>query len=413
MHKLVILGSGFGGLTVFHHVSRWARAADVHVTVVDERETFVLKPSLPEVAVGEKRVEDVLFSIRPVVQPHGEFVCDRIERIDAGTKRVLLSDGGAVPYDTLVIALGAHKDFAGVNGFLEHGFSMCTDVLAPRLSEAISRFPGGRVVIGSAPMLQGTRTPDVPQLRAACEGPVGEIAFMLDAHLRHGGLRDRSQITCFSPASIFFEDVGDKVHRAFATFAGERGIEIETNKEVVEIMPDRVRFLDGSERSSDLTIIIPSYRGPDLITASELGDEAGFVPTDHEFRHLDHPDIFAIGDCAARTVPKLGHLAVEQGVLVAERIRMMVTGRESQAAYVPEVFCIMNMGMHKAMLIRSNTLYGGTMDIAYYGTVSSLMKTAFDEYMLRFHGKTPPELAQRWLNVWLSRLDLRGTDSTA
>jgi len=411
VHKLVILGSGFGGLTVFHHVSRWAKSADVQITVVDERETFVLKPSLPEVALGEKQIEDVLFSIRSVVSSHGEFIRSRIERIDADAKRVLLSDGVALSYDTLVIALGAHKDFARVNGFLEHGFSMCTDVLAPRLREAISRFPGGEVVIGSAPMLHGTRTPDVPQLRAACEGPVGEIAFMLDAHLRHREIREHSRITCFSPADIFFEDVGDNVHRAFAAFASERGIEVETNKEIVEITQDHVSFRDGTERRSDLTIIIPSYRGPDLISASELGDEAGFVPTDHDFRHLDHPDIFAIGDCAARTVPKLGHLAVEQGVLVAAHIRANVTGRELQATYDPEVFCIMNMGLHKAMLIRSNTLYGGTMDIAYYGTVSSLMKTAFDEYMLRFHGKTPPELAQRWLNVWLSRLDLRGNDA--
>jgi sulfide:quinone oxidoreductase len=83
VHKLVILGSGFGGLTVFHHVSRWARSADVQITVVDERETFVLKPSLPEVALGEKQVEDVLFAIRPVVSSHGEFIRSRIERIDA------------------------------------------------------------------------------------------------------------------------------------------------------------------------------------------------------------------------------------------------------------------------------------------------------------------------------------------
>jgi sulfide:quinone oxidoreductase len=96
---------------------------------------------------------------------------------------------------------------------------------------------------------------------------------MLDAHLRHRGIREHSRITCFSPANIFFEDVGDNVHRAFAAFASERGIEVETNKEIVGITQDRVSFRDGTERRSDLTIIIPGYRGSDLIFASELGDD--------------------------------------------------------------------------------------------------------------------------------------------
>lgn len=42
MHQIVILGSGFGGMTVFHHLATWASSHDVHITVIDERETFYL-----------------------------------------------------------------------------------------------------------------------------------------------------------------------------------------------------------------------------------------------------------------------------------------------------------------------------------------------------------------------------------
>jgi len=404
MHRLVILGSGFGGMTVFHHVVKWAASHDVGVTVIDERETFLLKPSLPEVALGEKSISDVTFAVRSVIEPQGRFIRSRVQRIDPKEQRVILDEETIIPYDTLVIALGAKKDFSAIGGFADYGYSMCTDILAPRLQHAIETFSGGEIVLGSALMVPGSRTPDVPFLKAACEGPLGEIAFMVDANLRKRGLREQSRITCFSPSEVFFEDVGDTVHKAFGLLAEKHQVGVVTDKTIDHLEADKVVFTDGTSLPSKLTIIIPAYRGPDVVAESGLGDEAGFAPTDAEFRHLDYPNIFAIGDGASRTVPKLGHLAVAQGDLVASLFHQQITGSGTVHAYEPEVFCIMNMGHRKALLIRSNTLYGGTMDIAYQGTVSSLMKTAFDEYLLRFKGKMPPDLMQHWINLYLGRL---------
>lgn len=404
MHRLVILGAGFGGMTVFHHVVKWSERYDVQVTVIDERESFLLKPSLPEVAVGEKVVGDVTFAVRPVIEKYGRFIRSRVQQIDPIGKCVILEDETSISYDTLVVALGAKKDFSSVDGFKDYGHSMCTDVLAAQLSEAVSNFSQGDIVIGSAPMVQGTRTPDAPFLMAACEGPIGEMAFMIDAHLRNRGQRSQTRIRCFSPAEIFFEDVGDQVHEAFGALAQKQDIEVKTNKIIDHLEEDRVVFTDGTDMRSALTIIIPTYRGPDVLTLSGLGDEAGFAPTNEQYQHLDYPDIYAIGDGAARTVPKLGHLAVEQGAMVASILRRNITGEGDIRPYEPEIFCIMNMGNHKATLIRSNTLYGGTMDIAYYGAVSSFMKRAFDDYVLHFKGKMPPDISQRLLNVYLDRL---------
>lgn len=349
-------------------------------------------------------MRDVVFPLRKVIESYGKFIRGRVHRIDAKAQRVYLEDAAVVAYDTLIIALGGKKDFSSIEGFTEYGYSMCTDILAPQLYTAIENFKGGDVVLGSAPMVQGTRTPDVPFLEAACEGPLGEIAFMIDVELRKRGLREQSTITCFSPAEIFFDDVGDKVHEAFGALAKKHEVGVVTKKTIDHLEVDKVMFTDGSSLPSALTVLIPSYRGADVIVESELGDEVGFVPTDENFRHLDYPNIFAIGDGAARTVPKLGHLAVAQGDTVASIIRAEITGSGKITSYEPEIFCIMNMGKRKAMLIRSNTLYGGTMDIAYYGAISSYMKTAFDDFLLRFKGKMPPEIMQKWLNLYLGRL---------
>jgi len=401
--KIVIIGAGFAGLTVFHHITAWLDSREVEVTVIDERDTFLVKPSLPEVALGEKDIRDITFPLRPVIESHGRFIRSRVHRIVPKTQQVYLDDEVSVSYDFLVISLGGKKDFESVPGFREYGYSVCTDILAPQLHEAIEKFEQGNILIGSAPMFSGTRLKDVPHLETACEGVVGEVAFMIDSELRERGIRDQARIICFSPAEIFFEDVGDKVREAFEGLAREHGVEVITNKVIDKIEQDLIAFKDGSNISSALTVLIPTYRGPDLISESGFADEAGFVPTDENFQHLDYENIFAIGDVASRTVPKLGHLAVEQGNLVASLLRQRITGQGERYDYEPEVFCIMNMGQRQAMLIRSNTLWGGNVDISYHSAMSHLMKSFFDTYMMKFKGKVPPQLAQRLLNLYIGR----------
>lgn len=106
-------------------------------------------------------------------------------------------------------------------------------------------------------------------------------------------------------------------------------MEVVTDKILSKVEKDHVEFEDGSVIESALTIIIPAYYGPDAIVNSGLGDEAGFAPTNEQFQHLDYSNIYAIGDGAARTVPKLGHLAVEQGDIVASHLKKFLQGRRS------------------------------------------------------------------------------------
>lgn len=174
MTNVIILGGGFGGMTVYHQLSPWIQEAGVAVTVVDERESFLVKPSLPEVALGLKQVEGATFPMREVVERHGHFINSRVLQIDPVHNKVEI-EGAWLSYDFLVIAMGAFHDFSAVPGFNDFGYSMCTDALAPRLHAALEDFSGESIFVGSAPTPSGTRLPDVPKLATACEGPVGEI----------------------------------------------------------------------------------------------------------------------------------------------------------------------------------------------------------------------------------------------
>lgn len=64
---------------------------------------------------------------------------------------------------------------------------------------------------------------------------------------------------------------------------------------------------------------------------------------------------------------------------------------------------VMNIGS-TVLIIRYHGLWDGEMDLPYYGYLSHAVKTAFDEYALRFKGKMPPEITTKRRNSYLSKM---------
>lgn len=399
--RLVILGGGFAGLRALFRLSE---IDDLEIVLVDPRSTSLMKPALPEVALFGKSVEHVRFAIEPVVRRAGaRFVHARPIRVLAPERRIEFPDREDLRYDYLLITTGAMKDYDAIPGYREHGHSPCDDAEAPRLARALDQFDGGPITIGSARSEWGRRV-EGPSLAAPCEGPVGEVMFMLDEELRHRHIRDRASIRVFSPGREFFEDVGPTVRAALAPEIERCGIRVTSQKSLRAIGHDHVDFEDGESWESALTIVIPPYTGNPLVVASEaLGDEKGFVPTDRRMRHLDFPEIFAAGDGTALAMPKLGHIAVHQADIAAAALERDLTGRGEIPDYAPEIFCIMNRGRHDATLILSNHLFGGDIDRAFSSPITRMLKWGFDTLYFHSRGHLPPDFAQRTLVELLSR----------
>lgn len=402
--RVIILGGGFAGLRLLYRLHAALRDR-IELMLIDERGTSLAKPVLPEVAFAGIPVDHARFPLQPILErAGGTFIQATAEQIEAQAGVVVLADGRRLAYDYLVLAVGAVKDYDATPGFRAHGYSLCDDREAPRLHDALRQFSGGPVVIGSARSTWGTRVV-VPPLAAPCEGPVAEAMFMLDTELRHRRLRDATTITVFSPGRIFFEDVGPRVHAAIEPLVHAQGIVVQTAKEVRQIAADHVEFVDGSTLPSALTVLLPVYAGNPLVTRSGLGDERGFVPTDQTMRHLDHAAIFAAGDGSALAMPKLGHIATQQADVAAAALVREITGEGEIPPLAPEVFCIANRGHVDATLILSNTLYGGSTDIAFSGPLAHLMKWGFDSYYFHTHGHLPPDGLQAALQMLLRTVE--------
>ncbi len=386
--KIVIIGAGFGGLRTLYNLEKHKNRFDF--TVINKTDYSLERPALPEVAIEGKPVRKTQIKIKDYLKRRGiNFKLGEVQKINPEKNEVVV-DSETIPYDYLIIAPGAIKDYDAIKGYREYGYSVCDDKEAVKLYERLKNFEGGSVVIGAARSYFSNMV-DVPALKAPCEGPVGEVMFMIYHKLRKEGKREKSSINVFTPGKVFFEDVGDNARNTVAKIMEERGIKLHTNKELVGITDKEVIFKDGSSLPANLAIIIPPYKAPDFIANSGLGDDMGWVPTDKTMKHITYDNIYAVGDINALAQPKLGHIAIIQADVASSAIEKQEGLTDEIKPFKPEVFCIMNMGGFEAILILSNALYENEYDIAWHSPIAKLMKISFDEEYYYAHGKLPPD----------------------
>ena len=181
MAGTLILGGGFGGVTVATELSR--RVGDEHeITLVDRRDGFVMGLRKLWAVVGIGSMEE---GTRPLerLSARGVRVLRReITSIDPVRRRVG-TDEGELQADHLVVALGAVARPDLVPGLVEHAHNVWDPAGVPGLAEALSGFSRGHlaVVIAGVPY--------------TCPPAPFECTMLLDDHLRGRGVRSDVRMT--------------------------------------------------------------------------------------------------------------------------------------------------------------------------------------------------------------------------
>ena len=110
-HRVVIVGAGFGGLECAHRL----KGTPVSITVVDRRNHHLFQPLLYQVATASLATSEIAWPIRYLLRDRPEVTTlfANVNGVDAANKRVLLDEGDALPYDTLVLATGVRHAYFG------------------------------------------------------------------------------------------------------------------------------------------------------------------------------------------------------------------------------------------------------------------------------------------------------------
>ncbi|TIS99789.1 NAD(P)/FAD-dependent oxidoreductase, partial [Mesorhizobium sp.] len=110
-HHVVVVGAGFGGL----EFTRALAGAPVRITMIDKRNHHLFQPLLYQVATTALATSEVAWPIRHLLRKRKDVttLLATVSGVDRAGKRVLLDDGNAVAYDTLLLATGARHAYFG------------------------------------------------------------------------------------------------------------------------------------------------------------------------------------------------------------------------------------------------------------------------------------------------------------
>jgi len=407
---VLVLGGNFAGLGSAQKIREYA-GENVDITVIDKKPNLLFVPNIPaEVFANHDPALSMFMDIiKPLNSDHIHFIQGEVTGIDPDRRCVDYlpaerpgSESHTVNYDYLVVAIGSRLAYDRIEGFAAHGSTVSDTFHANRLRRYLhEEYKGGPIAIGSARFHQGDGAEGlepypggrIPVAEAACEGPPVETMLAAATWLKEHNKGGPDKITVFTPAEVIAEDAGETVVNELLTIASGMGFGYKNKTEDIKrLTKDGIEFTNGESLEAEVKIIFPDWVAHDFMRDLPITDSEGFVVTDLLMRNPSYPEVFAAGDAAAVTVPKLGSIGHQQCEIVGRQIARDIGAlKEEKAneALQPVVLCIGDMGANHAFYIRSNTWYGGDTAVLKMGYVPYLLKSQYKTLFFARHGKVP------------------------
>lgn len=333
MHHVVVIGAGFGGL----YAARALRRAAVQVTVVDRRNHHLFQPLLYQVATAALNPSDIAAPIRSILrkQKNATVVLGEVSSIDRGARRVVLSDGASIPYDSLIVATGATHSYFGRDDWAEFapGLKTIEDALDIRR----------RILLAYEAAERETDRATQAALMTFIvvgAGPTGvELAGALAEIARHSLARDFRKIDTTDARVVLLEGLPQVLPSyppALAESAARQlaslGVEVRTGARVTAI--DAWGVSIGDERIAARTVLwAAGVKASHLLESLRAPlDRAGRVIVEATLTIPGDPRVFVIGDASATKqsdgspVPGVAPAAIQEGRHAAKAIERSLLG---------------------------------------------------------------------------------------
>lgn len=340
-HQVVVVGAGFGGL----RAARALADVPVDVTVVDQRNHHTFQPLLYQVATAGLDVDDICYPTRGIFQrqENARALRARVTGVDFAARMVETETGPALPYDTLVLALGAVTADFGVPGVDDHAFGLKSAAEAQLIrNHVLAQFE------------RAERSTDTAERCAAMTivvvggGPTGVEMSGGFAELVHRVLRrdfpridiDEARIILIEGEGRLLSTFEDKLGKRAHDELTRMGVDVRLETMVTEVGANSVRFSDLSSVSTNTVVWAAGVRAHPLAAALGLDTtRAGRVIVDEHLRIPGLDGVYVLGDLAASTdvdgspLPQVAAVAIQGGTHVARCVESDVTGRA-----LPEAF---------------------------------------------------------------------------
>jgi NADH dehydrogenase len=333
LHRVVIVGAGFGGLETTYRLA----GAGVEITLIDRRNHHLFQPLLYQVATASLATSEIAWPIRYLLRnrPEVTTLFANVNGVDPAGKRVLLEDGDSIPYDTLVLATGARHAYFGHDEWepFAPGLKTLEDAttLRRRILVAFERAerqtdPARRaalltfVIIGAGPT------------GVELAGTIADLARdTLPRDFRHIDTR-KARVVLIEAGPRVLGGFPDDLSAYAKASLENLGVEVMLGEAVTECSASGVVY--GGKKLEARTIIwaagVRASRAAEWLNAP--ADRAYRLKVEPDLTVPGHPDIFAVGDTTTiagpdgNPVPGIAPAAKQQGRYVAETIMARLKG---------------------------------------------------------------------------------------
>jgi NADH:ubiquinone reductase (H+-translocating) len=349
-HHVVIIGSGFGGLTAAKALKR----ADVDVTLISRTTSHLFQPLLYQVATGILSVGDIAPTTRLILrkQKNVQVLLGEVESIDLHANTVtskLMEMRTVTPFDSLIVAAGAQQSYFGNDHFATFAPGMKTidDALELR-GRILGAFEAAEVTTDHA---ERERRLTFVVVGAGPTGVelAGQIAELAERTLP-GAFRSIEPQECrvilLDAGPAVLAPMGQKLGLKTQRRLEKLGVEIQLNAMVtnVDYMGITIKDKDGAERRIQCACKVWSAG----VQASPLGkmiaqqsdgtetDRAGRVIVEPDLTVKGHPNVFVVGDLmSVPGVPGMAQGAMQGASYATTLVKRSLKGHDDPAARTP------------------------------------------------------------------------------
>jgi NADH dehydrogenase len=353
-HRVVIIGSGFGGL----FATRALRRADVDITLIARTTSHLFQPLLYQVATGILSEGEIAPATRELLrkQRNATTLLGDVTDVDLVARTVTSESLGrstVTPYDSLIVAAGSGQSYFGNDQFARYapGMKDIDDALELR-GLILGSFEQAELAAVRGDKQQAARLMSFVVVGA---GPTGvEMAGQIAELSRRTLRRDfrhidptMSQITLLDAASQVLPAFGTRLGEIAQRRLKKMGVDVQLGAKVVDIDSTGIEVEDmaGAQKGYRRRIEAVVKVWAAGVQASPLGamlarqsaaevDRAGRVKVNRDLTLPGHPEVFVIGDMIALdNLPGVAQVAIQGGKFAAKQIKRRLAGQATDPAF--------------------------------------------------------------------------------